>query len=321
MDTKRFVLSFITIVFLVIVAIVGLNIIYDKTGILNPNNMGSGVEPSQHFVKMRYLVNNPNKYNAFAFGSSRVGNCDLTIMDDGLKYYNMTYAGGLPEEWLGDLKLLLNAGVKPRRVILALDDFSFRVDPKTHENNVLFIPYKENNIKTYIRTALSTNRITAPSIDGRIIFDIYGSGRPMMTYADESIEDDYKDRLREGKFTQGFAVKGDRSESVLLAIKEIKDIATKNSIELIVWYNPVHHKTYLDNNLEELNEFKRRLAEIVGYWDFSGINEITSNDYYWYECSHYRVIVGDMILRRVFDLPGKKEGFGVYVEKTTKLQN
>ena len=80
-------------------------------------------------MKVRYLLENPTKYDAYCFGSSRVGNIDLTKIEDGHRYYNMTYSEGLPEEWLADVKIMLKHQVTIKRILVGCDDFSFRVDP------------------------------------------------------------------------------------------------------------------------------------------------------------------------------------------------
>jgi hypothetical protein len=39
------------------------------------------------------------------------------------------------------------------------------------------------------------------------------------------------------------------------------------------------------------------------YYDFSGLNSITTNNYYYYETSHFRPVVGDMMLNIMFQTP------------------
>ena len=99
-------------------------------------------------------------------------------------------------------------------------------------------------------------------------------------------------------------------------MRQIKNICDENNIELIVFINPIEHRTYEATNLDEFNDFKQGLAKIMPYYDFSGLNRITTDDYYYYEPSHYRPIVGDMIIHRIFDMPKDAEtDFGKYVEQ------
>jgi hypothetical protein len=84
--------------------------------------------------------------------------------------------------------------------------------------------------------------------------------------------------------------------------------------------------TYLNCNVEQFNAFKKQLSEVTDYFDFSGINSITSNNYYYYETSHYRYVVADMILARIFNDPpvSLPSDFGVLVTRANleaHLQN
>ncbi|NEQ62463.1 MAG: hypothetical protein F6K53_35770, partial [Moorea sp. SIO4A1] len=67
-------------------------------------------------------------------------------------------------------------------------------------------------------------------------------------------------------------------------------------------------------------EWKRRLVEITPVWDFSGYNSITTEAIseemknYW-DSSHYREEVGDLILNRLFSYQAHTvpEDFGVLI--------
>ena len=147
---KKYVFRLLGIFLLAMFGTMACNYIFDSSGVFNTDFSVKRVEPNQHFVKMRYILSNPEKYNAFCFGSSRIGNIDLNKIDNGLRYYNMTYSEGLPEEWLLDLQDMVKHGVSIKQVMIGLDDFSIRVDPKQHENDLLRVPYRDDTLwKTY----------------------------------------------------------------------------------------------------------------------------------------------------------------------------
>ena len=76
---------------------------YDTFNVFHWKNIRfTSAEPNKNFVKTKYIIENPQKFNAFIFGSSRVGRLppDLLPKDlDGtpLRWYNMTYSEGIPE--------------------------------------------------------------------------------------------------------------------------------------------------------------------------------------------------------------------------------
>ena len=310
---KKYVYRLLGIFILTMLITMGWNYVFDTSGLFNQDFSIKRVEPNQHFVKMRYILAEPKKYDAFCFGSSRVGNIDLLKIDNGLNYYNMTYSEGLPAEWLADLQTFIKNGVSVKQVMIGLDDFSLRVDPESHKNQWLRIPYTEHNLKTYFSYLLKKPEKPANTGNKGSVFDIYGSGRPLHPEPDEAIEADIEKHLSSDKFKKPTSYKGNRIEQTISDLSAMKTLCDANNIKLIVFINPINAITYHDTNLTEFNEFKRQLAQVTDYYDFSGLNEITTNNYYYYETSHYRPLVGDMIVNRLFNKGN--ENFGVYVTK------
>lgn len=314
---KKFVYQFIVLVSLILLSLMSYNYFTDIYGIFRSDfSQPRPTEPNQHFIKVKYLIENPNKYNAYCFGSSRVGNLDFKKVKNINNYYNMTYSQGLPKEWLDDIKILLKNNVNISQILLGIDDFSFRSDPKSHEFQYLLIPYKENNFKTYF--SLLLKKPSKPDFlqtkDKSNFFDIYDSGRPLHPYIDEQIEKNIEKHIKDKKFNKPSKSYGNRIDKTIQELSEIKEIADANNIELIVFINPIHQTTYLSNDLDEFNNFKSQLAKITNYYDFSGLNYITTNNYYYYETSHYRPIAGDIMLTRIFNtLPNTETDFGIYV--------
>lgn len=47
--------------------------------------------------------------------------------------------------------------------------------------------------------------------------------------------------------------------------------------------------------------YLQEIAKIVDYWDFSGYNSISCNDHYYYESSHYRDQLAELVVKRIFN--------------------
>ncbi|WP_295159133.1 hypothetical protein [Selenomonas sp. AE3005] len=313
---KKYVLRLMGILMVVMTVTIVWNYKFDTSGLLNRDfSEKRSVEPNQHFVKMRYILSTPQKYNAFCFGSSRVGNIDLEKISNGLKYYNMTYSQGIPAEWLDDLKMMIKHGVVIKQVMIGIDDFSFRVSPEIHKGQWLRIPYEDGkNMKTYFSYLMKRPRRPDTSAEKKgSIFDIYGTGRPLHPEPDELIEADIEKHLMDVRFLNPTHYEGNRIKETISELHQLKEICDEKGIELIVFINPINAVTYRDTNMQEFNEFKYQLAQIMDYYDFSGLNDITTNNYYYYETSHYRPLVGDMIINRIFH--NGNDDFGYYVTK------
>lgn len=308
----------------------GYNVWNDTSGLFNTDFSIPRPEPSQHFIKMRYLLENPNKYDAYCFGSSRVGNIDLKKITDGHRYYNMTYASGVPAEWRDDLQMLLRHHVTIHKVLLGIDDLSFREDPALHKKDFLRVPYQENNAATYLlflfRMPSWPYRFSKDkNAELYSLYDIYDSGRPLHDAPDERIEanpEAHRQKVANSvagmdypSYRQGKRFPY-RIPQALEELQEIKTLCDQNDIELIVFINPHSVHEYELTDSDRFEEFRCGLAKISDYYDFSGFNKITSNDEYYYEISHYRPIVGDMIIHRIFEMPkDAKSDFGTYVKR------
>jgi hypothetical protein len=322
MDSPRtFCALFVATVLLVFAGIMSLNAITEPYGLFRTDFNKQQIEPNQHFIKMRFILRNSEKYDSFLFGSSRVGKINLRNVPDG-RYYNMTYSEGLPHEFLQDIKLMIKHGVKIRHLLIGLDDFSYKVDPAVHYEQKMRYPYTEQEWSYYGKTLF-----TLPTIQDLELFmfpkkdyfftfyDIYGSGRPIIDNIEEAITNNTQRHISDPKFRKPTHYEGNRIAETLQDIRNIVALAKQNGIQLTVFINPIHIVTYLDANPEQFNQFKRELADITDFYDFSGINTITVNNLNYYETSHYRIGIGDLIVYRLFKDITTDPDFGVYVTR------
>ncbi len=306
-------------IYSVVFSISLLNFILDPYGIFRIDFRYQVVEPNQHFIKVRYIVHNPKKFDSFVFGSSRVNSIDVTKLKNG-KWYNLTYTEGLPAEHLRHLKFFKEKGVNIKNVLIGLDDFSYKVDPKTHFDQMLRQPYPpvigESALSYYIRYLIrfpdkKVIKSTLKAYKDRKkgiktyfdFYDFYNTGRGDTSFLDRKIEADPDTYRKDPKFNKPTVFRGDRVRETLEEIKEIVNFCKENYINLTIFVNPHHHKTYINSNLTQFFYFKKELAKITDYYDFSGLNSITTDNFYFYETSHYRTIVGDMMLKVMFGHP------------------
>lgn len=310
------------------------NGIIDPYGILRTDFSKQIQEPNQNFVKMKFILAHPERYDSFLFGSSRVIFIDNTKIRNG-RYYNYWYSEGVPQEHRDNIRLLVQKGVRIRNILIGLDEFSYRLDPETHLTNLLRQPhplitgknlplfYLEyfarvsglgSNVQDFVQNRILNKGAAA---QGKVIYDIERTGRMFIPSWDESIERDPDKHNRDEVFTRPTHYEGNNLGPTLEAIREIARTAKEQGIALTVFINPVHRTTYLDTDQDQFFAFKKELATITDYYDFSGLNSITTNNYYYYETSHYREMVGDMMLARMFGYPNVTvpADFGVLVTR------
>jgi len=116
---------------------------------------------------------------------------------------------------------------------------------------------------------------------------------------------------------QPYHYNGDNLSKALRDMDELVKFTKKYHINLLILINPIHQTTYRDTDLPLFSAFKKQLAAMTDYYDFSGLNSVTTNNYYYYETSHYRPTAGDMMLKRIFGYPPVvvPNDFGVLVTK------
>lgn len=125
---------------LIIGLLAAVNILIDPYGLFKKDFADQFVEPNKNFIKVRYVTDNPDRYDCFVFGSSRVNSVDARKIK-GYRCYNMTYNGGLPGDHLKNLRYMVEQGVKVKLVLIGLDDFVIRDNPVSHLTQPLRHPY------------------------------------------------------------------------------------------------------------------------------------------------------------------------------------
>ncbi len=322
-------------IFILVGAIVFINVVVDPYGILRTDFSRQFQAPDLNFCKIKFLLKNTKKFDSFIFGSSRVAVIDVKKIFNG-RYYNMTYAEGVPGEHLENIRFLLKNDVSIRNLMIGLDDFSYLIDPQCHCSDLSFQPhpavagkklhifYAEYflklkgfvpQLKAYIRHNYTERK--SPE-EMPLLFDVRETGQIAFPAWDGDFERDPETYVLDKRFSKPTHYEGDNIANTLVAMKEIIVLAKKNDINLIVFINPVHKTTYLDTNLKQFAFFKKELAAITDYYDFSGLNSITTNNYYYYETSHYRPLVADMMLKIMLGAPNVvvPRDFGFHATRT-----
>lgn len=284
---------------------------------------------NQHMFNPEVIFRKPEKFDSFLFGSSRTTVIDVTKIPAG-KFYNMSYSQGLPAEHLAIIKAFLRRGIKIKSVVIGLDEFCFIQPASAHQKQLLWIMH--------------------PDIDGPGRMEIFG----MYFFRKPSLHElaRWRDRVLYGKVkeriiinSQGVHLGWEQKEKILqttnkpifhfniqkyepvaygkkeadeafAAIEELIALSQANNFSLNFFITPTYfYSNFYLNFAEGLLSIKERLAKLTNYYDFSGINSITTNDLNYYEESHYRYQVGNMIIARIFGSGAVKfpDDFGVLV--------
>lgn len=277
----------------------------------------NGVEPNSNYIKMKYVLDNPDKFDSFLFGSSRTGFVDVERIPDG-KWYNMSYSEGLPNEHLENLRELIEQGIIPKNVMIGIDNISCFVNPGLHANQFYRIAYpREEKLSFYgnyfsIRGVIKSLDVVLNHevVDPDYVERYYRSGgnnRYLVVENDWENDAPYWEDYYENQLV-----------NALFDMRNIRDLCEEYGINLIIFTNPVYKTTYQQSLTYGYREWLSWLAkEEFEFYNFSGLNDITTNQENYIETSHYNMEVGDMIIDRIFygktDETLESQGFGFYV--------
>jgi hypothetical protein len=272
------------------------------------------------YLKTRYLLTSPHRYDCFLFGSSRVAALDAGKL--GQSCYNFTHSGGLVVDHLKVIKMLLAANFELGNVFVALDDLAYNENPQNSDFQHMRRGYPGDVFEMFDFLSLFLLRpldvtdlslvtgkrskteiprfIINPNLDTDRIRTMY------QKYLDSPELNDKRFRRLKSPPEAG----GYYGGSTVAALRELKRLARTYNFELHVFFLPLHYKTYLTRNYESLFRFKRDAAQVVPFRDFSGLNSYTTDNRYWRETSHFSAYVGDRILSAIILKEADEDGIG-----------
>ena len=318
---KKFVLKcFIFALFCAVVSTV-FPLIADPYNVFHVENIrDNGVEPNKHYIKMEHLLNNEVEFDAYLFGSSRVGALHTEKLE-GVNCYNMTYSAGLPVEHLENVRSLIAAGKTVKRVYIGVDVASYTTSSEAHLSDPIRMPYEyaKNNMLDFYRTyfdpakafrSLPTVMKNEPDPDYADIF--YNRGWAIDYDVENMADDAYVENTIEDD-TDWVA----EMELELAAIGELKKLCDSNGIELVIFTLPMHEVTYRSALKHGYEDFLAGLSAVTSFYDFSGINAITQDTAKYIDPSHFNAYVGDLMIDVMNGNEPEerlaKKGFGRYV--------
>lgn len=312
---KKFLLKCFLIFFVISVFIVP-NVFFDTFNVFHWQNIRfTTAEPNKNFVKTQYIVHNPQKFNAFIFGSSRVGNIpkDLLPKDlngKSLRWYNMTYSEGIPKEHFLSLQTFLKNGVDVKMVILAFDNISMYASISDHKSQLLRLPfqvYEENKFRFY--KPYLTDRPHVTIIKDILLYQkfkhnddfenfySYGTGNTDFSLTENPNMERYVSMHPNGVYTEKDSYKD---------LEDIAELCKMHKIKLILISNPIYETTYKDAVDAGYFDLLRKVAQKCGFYNFSSLNFYTKNPQYYFESSHYRPALGLIIEKMLFSTEEEK---------------
>lgn len=295
---KKFLLKVFMLTLYVLFMTVIFPVYVDPFNVFHPYNARyTGTEPNKNYIKMKYILRNPGKFDSFVFGSSRVG----AIHNDKMpgRTYNMTYSVGVPAEHLDNLKTFLANGIHPAKIYIGIDDTAL-TNHTDHINQPLRCPYEylaehpEHFFKLYCDPVMTVESlevdVTEEYIYSMQMLYEYGWG---YGYGWKSKLDWEKVKYIPYRLN---VIPDEQIERSLKYIEAVADLCRENNIELVLFLNPRYWTEHMNAADRGYIKFIAGLAEISEFYNFSGLNNITLDKNNYYETSHYKAETGDIIM-------------------------
>ncbi len=325
MNSKRFLAIFLGVTLVVLGSNAFINYKYDTYGIFD-KDFSKFRYPyvNERYAKMNFLLHEgKGKFDTLILGSSRVKGINPKWITG--RTYNLGYSAGLPDDWLRDVKTLVDHGAAPKKIYIGIDDFSYKRLPEEVHHSINFIGYSTpaENFKYELTLLLSKpdNNVYRYALgklkDVKLRYNITIDGSTDSESSNQTI--DWNKHVHEKHFLQPsfYPEKNKRTNQVINDIRQIKQICDANNIELVLFMTPTHITTYLSDDINNLNEFKYEIAQVSDFYDFSTINFVTTNNYFWSETSHAGQEALAMLAGVLEQNPSKDvpENFCAYVNK------
>jgi len=300
MHKKYFIFTTLSVAILIFSILPIVNYIIDPSRILHHDYKYryTKFHPNKLSLKILYLLENKTKYDTLVYGSSRGEFMDVSLISKNA--YNMTHGFGTVSTYLNSLKTLLKHGVKVKNVWIAVNDYVIWKDQSDslikliYQNNLFYdIPLYVKNLFTLNPKHIQILKDRTPLIETKEVTD---PNERLITA-----------RLQEKTLwtprnippaTLGYTGKY-RIDKATEEIRAIKQLCSDNQITLTVFMYPIYAKTYLRYDQYKIEEFKKKLVEVLDFHDFYALDTISINELKWFEGSHFVPSIGDYMIQSI----------------------
>ncbi len=331
LSAGRWIVMFFLTVFLVLFLCAAFNISVDPFGVFGDRMMdwpSYDQTNNPRVGKIVWLEENKGRYDSFIIGSSSAASYSAEEFSDytGDDYYNL-FVYGCDTKCYRNLARYVIEEQNAKNIVLNLginETNSYDTDRSSLNESEHERVSGENPLKFYLKYALcnpkySVEKLRSARLDTELpqAFDVF---LPESGCYDKRVRDvepvgDEESYLQTyaGDFVSA-ASEMEYIDECIASVKYIRDLCEKNDVSLTVICSPVYESQWDGCPPEKLKEYKRKLAEVTDYWDFS-MSSLSEDSRYFYDALHFRNAAGSMALARIFGngsvwIP---EDFGTYV--------
>ncbi|MGR8999547.1 MAG: hypothetical protein ACU88J_10940, partial [Gammaproteobacteria bacterium] len=330
MSSSRFISCIIGTAMLGVVAAWSVNYIVDPFGVFGTRFFPEYGFPQERYMKIEYLKNHPD-YNTFLIGGSRPGVIKTEVVDryfPGAKTYNLSLLDGIPSEFEKYTEWLVKNMPDLSHVFLQIDwPVGYRHDPKNAQLNEFHPDISGRSRNGFLLDFLS-------KINFRALGEAVSNNTGGLNQFEYDFTKGYWRRpLRDKQIDTNCGVykaseelfpDGNKSRKkldtallteTLAAIARIKTLLDKKKVKLTVFLSPFNNHQLDAIEVNDYELFVTQLVKITDFYNFMYYNKITMNDCNYYEASHFRPYIGDLVVRSLAEQRDRQSDIYHYVSK------
>ena len=332
MTSKKWTISFVIIVLIVLTSIAILNYVVDPYGYFDAlDGLNKELNDNNYIrvLKAKNIQKYGQKYEGYVIGGSKAGGYTSEIMSnlDGYNYYNCFITMGNFEEYYIYTKFIIEHSPNLKKIVLNLSGFECLFDVregikqetpavlKGKSEAVEFVKFLFKNPK------LSIDQITNPGFDYRqnddgsrnLVGAYENYWKEPSEYVKKNVVYDLDKDLKE-MFEKAETRTFSSFPNDMKYLRKIVDLCKENDIQLLVINSATPLTSRQSYEGEAYWNFLAQVATVTDFWDFTSYNDINLNPYNFYDDAHPFYEVVELIIDTI---AGKNSysGFGFYVTK------
>lgn len=331
MTAKKWSISFVIIIIIILLGIAILNVIVDPYDYFDGiDGINSNIHDNSYIrvFKANHIKKFGNNYDAYLIGGSKGGCYQSEKLKelDGYNYYNTFITCGNFEEYYIFSKFIIE-NTNAKKIILNLSGFECLFDVRTglkQETPTIltgkseiaeFISFLFKNPKLSIDEIRHSSATDRQNDDGSRNLATYYKNRSKNPekYVNEKVIYDLDKDLK--MMFEKFSTRTFSSfPNDINYLRKIVNLCKENNVELLVINSPTPLTSRQDFESEVYINFLAQVAQVTDFWDFTSYNDINLNPYNFYDDAHAFYEVNELVIDTIKGT-NSYEGFGKYVTK------
>ncbi len=328
-------------VFLILATWAGLSFFVDPFGVFHPDKVRIYEDTSrnENFVKTYHVVSNPEKYNAFLIGSSRVGGLPVDYLPterNGVKlsWYSLNYPSGTPEEFYDTVLMLLKYNVHVESLVVCFENNAKFHSAHENEMDLQTVPFKKwDKSKFDFYKYFFFIKPDKDLLSSMMNYDEKKAEISRTVYYSNTHAGNFyvpeKQEWNKDYEVAGFSTGAYTEKTAPVALGKISELCSENNIQCTFILNPTFQNVYKKETTLGLYDFIFDVAQNCDFYNFAGLNKYTNDLRYFRDRSHFIDFVGGEMEKVVFGSEEEKKsaieaasenlpyktGFGMFITK------